>query len=281
MSLSNLHPGSERQSLSTPAPGGRDRLSPSLRSPSSPQAGARAGRAWRASLQPGEETRAAPARAAGRAAGRSRGFAKHTHWHGRNKAPVKTLLKKYTQVFTLQDYPWLAMENLEHVKPQSRREPKSQVLADRAPPNYHHQLPQLPFSYLFEEPPTKMMTTPSMVHQSPLRWQRREKSSLCGLTRLPPLPAFHFPFPCPSRSVTPSRSRASSWEASRHIAPLFPPPRKAAHTTMTPAARGVGSARQLKALILTSPPQTARRVANRLLNLNNGSQRRLKRRFRK
>lgn len=34
------------------------------------------------------------------------------------------------------------MENLEHVKPQSKREPKSQcgVLADRAPPSYHHQV---------------------------------------------------------------------------------------------------------------------------------------------
>lgn len=51
----------------------RDRLSPSLKSPSRPQAGAGAGCSWRASLRRGEETRASPACATGRAVGRSRG----------------------------------------------------------------------------------------------------------------------------------------------------------------------------------------------------------------
>lgn len=171
------------------------------------------------------------------------------------------------------------------MKPQSRRKPKSQVCCvsqlsptKLSPPAPRWaSTPQLPFSYLFEASPTKMTATPSTVHQSPLWLQQREKSLLCGLTRLPPFLVFHFPFPQSPHSVTTSHSHVSSWKASCHIPLFFSPPRKRAHTMMMPVARSIGSAWQLKALILTSPPQTAHQVANRLLSLNNSSQQRLKR----
>lgn len=89
--------------------------------------------------------------------------------------------------------------------------------------------------------------------------------------RLPPLTAFHFPFPQPPHGVTPSHSHTTSWKASHHIS-LF--------CTPDACSRRCWLSSAIKSSHFEEPSRGPCRVINRLLHLNKGSQRRLRGRFR-